>query len=85
MVGLAIVLAIVLTVACAPVLAPYSPTQSSVFFLAPPDAAHWMGTDDLGRDTFSRLLYGGRSSLIVGIGAAVIATVLGVPVGLSAG
>ena len=83
--GLAIVLAIVLIVTCAPVIAPYSPTQSSVFFLAPPDAAHWMGTDDLGRDTFSRLLYGGRSSLIVGIGAAVIATIIGVPVGLSAG
>lgn len=83
--GLVIVLAIVLVVASAPLLAPFDPTQSSVFFLAPPDAEHWMGTDDLGRDTFSRLLYGGRSSLVVGTGAAVIATAAGVPVGLAAG
>lgn len=84
-VGLAIVVFVVLVVALAPWLAPYDPTESSVFFLSPPDSAHWMGTDDLGRDTFSRLLFGGRSSLIVGVGAAVIATVIGVPMGLSAG
>ena len=48
-------------------------TESSVLFLAPPDAQHWLGTDDLGRDTFSRLLHGGRSSLIVGIGARFVA------------
>jgi peptide/nickel transport system permease protein len=83
--GLVIVLAIVVIVIFAPLLAPFDPTQSSVFFLAPPDADHWMGTDDLGRDTFSRLLYGGQSSLIVGTGAAVIATLVGVPIGLAAG
>ncbi|MCW3474749.1 ABC transporter permease [Limobrevibacterium gyesilva] len=83
--GLAIVLAVGLIVTFAPLLAPFDPTQSSVFFLAPPDAERWMGTDDLGRDTFSRLLYGGRSSLIVGMGAAVIATLVGVPIGLAAG
>jgi peptide/nickel transport system permease protein len=85
MTGVAVVLAIVLIVLFAPLLAPFDPTQSSVFFLAPPDFEHWMGTDDLGRDTFSRLLYGGQSSLIVGAGAAVIATAIGVPVGLAAG
>lgn len=84
-VGLVIVLTIVLIVTFAPLIAPFDPTQSSVFFLGPPDSEHWMGTDDLGRDTFSRLLYGGRSSLIVGAGAAVIATTVGVPVGLAAG
>jgi peptide/nickel transport system permease protein len=85
LIGLAIVLAIVLIVTAASVLAPYDPTQSSLFFLAPPSAEHWMGTDDLGRDTFSRLLHGGRSSLIVGIGAAIIAALIGVPTGLAAG
>jgi peptide/nickel transport system permease protein len=84
-IGLAIVLAIVLIVAAAPVLAPFDPTQSSLFFLAPPSAEHWMGTDDLGRDIFSRLLHGGRSSLIVGMGAAIIAALIGVPTGLAAG
>ena len=61
LIGLTIVLAIVLTVAFAPFLAPYDPTQSSLFLLAPPDGQHWMGTDDLGRDTFSRLLAGSIS------------------------
>lgn len=83
--GLLILTFIVLVLALAPWLAPFDPTASSVFFLSPPDGTHWIGTDDLGRDTFSRLLYGGRSSLVVGIGAAVIATALGVPVGLAAG
>ena len=70
--GCVIVLFIVLVVACAPLLAPFDPTQSSVFFLSPPDKTYLLGTDDLGRDTFSRLLYGGRSSLIVGVGASII-------------
>jgi peptide/nickel transport system permease protein len=83
--GLVIVAFVVVIVSLAPWLAPFDPTESSVFFLASPDSAHWIGTDDLGRDTFSRLLYGGRSSLIVGVGAAVIATAVGVPVGLLAG
>jgi peptide/nickel transport system permease protein len=83
--GCAIVLFIVLVVACAPLLAPFDPTQSSVFFLSPPESTHWLGTDDLGRDTFSRLLYGGRSSLVVGVGASVIALIIGLPIGLAAG
>ena len=83
--GCAIVLFIVLVVAGAPLLAPFDPTQSSVFFLSPPNATYWLGTDDLGRDTFSRLLYGGRSSLVVGVGASVIALLIGLPIGLTAG
>lgn len=83
--GLLIVTIVAVLVALAPWIAPFDPTQSSVFFLAPPDSTHWIGTDDLGRDTLSRLLHGGRSSLIVGIGAATIATVVGVPIGLAAG
>ena len=83
--GCVIVLFIVLVVACAPLLAPFDPTQSSVFFLSPPDKTYLLGTDDLGRDTFSRLLYGGRSSLIVGVGASIIALLIGLPTGLTAG
>lgn len=84
-IGLAIIALIVAVVALAPLLAPFDPNQSSVFFLAPPDTAHLLGTDDLGRDTLSRLLHGGRSSLIVGIGAAAIALFVGLPIGLAAG
>ena len=83
--GCAIVLFLLLVVACAPLLAPFDPTQSSVFFLSSPDKTYWLGTDDLGRDTFSRLLYGGRSSFIVGVGASIIALLIGLPIGLTAG
>jgi peptide/nickel transport system permease protein len=83
--GLAIILLVVCIVFFAPLLAPFDPTASSVFFLNPPDTQHWLGTDDLGRDTFSRLLFGGRSSLLVGTGSAIIATLVGVPIGLASG
>ena len=83
--GIGLVAIIVIIVCLAPWIAPFDPTESSVFFLASADAQHWLGTDDLGRDTFSRLVYGGRSSLIVGIGAATIATLIGVPIGLATG
>jgi peptide/nickel transport system permease protein len=84
-VGAAILLVMVVVAVLAPVLAPYDPTASSVMFLAPPGAGNWLGTDELGRDILSRMIYGGQSSLIVGIGAAVIAAVIGIPVGLCAG
>ncbi len=85
LVGWAIVLTVVFAVAGAPLLAPFDPTQSSVFFLSPPDKIYWLGTDDLGRDTFSRLLYGGRSSLVVGVGSSIVALLIGLPIGLAAG
>ena len=53
--------------------------------LQAPSAAHWLGTDSLGRDLFSRLLYGARISLMIGIGAIGIATAVGVAIGLIAG
>lgn len=84
-VGLALILVIALAAVFAPLLTAYDPTQTGVFFLAPPDAAHWFGTDDLGRDVLSRVLHGGRASLVIGIGAAVIACLIGVPIGLAAG
>jgi peptide/nickel transport system permease protein len=85
LVGAAILLVMVVISVLAPLLAPYDPTASSVMFLSAPSPQNWLGTDELGRDILSRMIYGGQSSLIVGIGAAVIAAVIGIPVGLCAG
>ena len=70
----------------APLLAPYDPTQIKLSAkLKPPGAEHWLGTDHFGRDLFSRLLYGGRISLSVGLLVVGFAVVVGVPLGLLAG
>ena len=69
----------------APVIAPYSPTKISGGFNKPPQAGHWLGTDQIGRDVLSRLLYATRVSLLVGALSTVISTVLGVALGLAAG
>ncbi|HKI80093.1 MAG TPA: ABC transporter permease, partial [Pseudodesulfovibrio sp.] len=70
----------------APLIAPYDPNFINVdALLLPPGAAHLMGTDALGRDVFSRVLYGGRVSLWVGFVAVGIATSIGVVLGLIAG
>ena len=84
-VGLLIIVAACLCAGAAPLLATQDPTQIGLVSLDPPSTTHWLGTDELGRDIFSRLLYGARISLGVGIGAAVVATLLGAPVGLCAG
>ena len=79
--ALAIVLALF-----APRLAPYDPiAQNTNVLLAPPSAAHWLGTDELGRDTLSRLIYGARASLGVALSATAIALVFGLVAGLAAG
>jgi peptide/nickel transport system permease protein len=79
---------LLLTLACiaAPLIAPDNPqTQDLASTLSGPTAHHWLGTDSLGRDVLSRLLYGGRRSLLsVAEGLAVV-LVLGVPLGLAAG
>lgn len=78
--------AIVITSLAAPLIAPYEPDQIDVLNrLAGPTPEHWMGTDSLGRDTFSRLLYAGRVSLAAAALAVAIAVILGVPLGLVAG
>jgi peptide/nickel transport system permease protein len=85
LIGIAIVAFAALAALLAPQLSWHDPTASSVFFLSPPGPDNWMGTDELGRDIYTRLLFGGRTSLAVGVGAALIATVIGVPIGLCAG
>jgi peptide/nickel transport system permease protein len=79
-------LLLILACVAAPLIAPYNPqTQDLATTLSGPTAHHWLGTDSLGRDVLSRLLYGGRRSLLsVAEGLAVI-LVLGVPFGLAAG
>ena len=63
-IGLSILLVLIILSVCAPLLAPYSYTKTDPFLQnAKPSAEHWFGTDDLGRDVLSRLLYGGRYSL----------------------
>jgi peptide/nickel transport system permease protein len=70
----------------APHLAPYSPTHLDIaHMLAPPGPQHLLGTDDSGYDVFSRLLYGGRVSLAVGLAAVIVSVLVGVAVGLSTG
>ena len=70
----------------APLVAPYAFDAIDLSSIRqPPSVSHWMGTDDLGRDLFTRVLYGGRVSLAIGLVAALVATVLGACVGLVAG
>ena len=86
MVGLAIVLALVAVAVLANVIAPYPPTVGELSQrLLPPSAAHFFGTDDQGRDIFSRLLHGSRITLYVVALVAVLAAPVGLLVGTASG
>ena len=77
---------LVIVAFAAPWLSPYSPTAQNVNeMLQEPSAAHWMGTDDLGRDILSRLIHGAPATIYASFLAVAIAILLGVPVGLLAG
>ncbi|GFI03218.1 ABC transporter permease [Lachnospiraceae bacterium 64-25] len=69
----------------APIIAPYKPDEIVGTFSGAPCKEFWLGTDQIGRDVFSRLLYAMRISLLVGIMATLISTVVGVVLGLAAG
>jgi peptide/nickel transport system permease protein len=85
-VGLAIIVALILAAIFAPLIAPFPPNaQDLANRLMPPSGAHWMGTDELGRDIFSRVVYGARITLMIVILVAVIAAPLGLIVGAVAG
>ena len=86
-VGLLIIIALLVIAALAGVLAPYSPTFGDLknSRLLAPSAEHWFGTDDLGRDILSRILYGSRWTLYVVILVAIIAAPIGLLVGTVAG
>ncbi|HZS81451.1 MAG TPA: ABC transporter permease [Stellaceae bacterium] len=84
--GGAIIAAVVILIALAPAIAPYPYDEMNILArLQPPSAAHWFGTDEFGRDVLSRVLIGGRLSLIMGFGATALCLALGVPLGLLAG
>lgn len=84
--GLAVVCAILLLALLAPRIAPYDPAAQSLDSgLSPPSAAHWLGQDKLGRDIASRLVYGSRVSLAVGLGTVSISLVLGLCIGSLSG
>ena len=83
--GLGLVLIMSLAAMSAPLLAPYDPNMPHNAVFAPPSSEFWLGTDRLGRDIFSRLLYGGRVSLWVGFVAVGISTLIGVVLGLVSG
>ncbi len=85
-IGGTIVVGLVLIVLLAPTLAPYDPLHPSVLDrFQGPSRAHWFGTDDLGRDILSRIVYGSRVSLRIGVIAVGIAFAAGVSLGLLAG
>ena len=77
---------ILLVAIAAPVLAPYEPLKSDFRHMTkPPEAPHYFGTDQIGRDTLSRVIYGSRASLAVAIGAVLFGTTLGAVWGLASG
>jgi peptide/nickel transport system permease protein len=86
LVGTAFLLVIILSSLLAPQLGGYDPNRTAVLNrLQPPSAEHWMGTDELGRDVFTRILYGGRVSLIVGAASIAVSLIVGVLVGALGG
>lgn len=83
--GTAFVLLVVVVALLAPEVAPTSPTANFPVINAGPSGAHWLGTDDLGRDLFSRLIFGARISLEAASIVVVLALAVSVPIGLAAG
>jgi peptide/nickel transport system permease protein len=84
--GLLIVSLMLMVTLLAPWLAPFDPNEVDVYNrLLPPSATHWLGTDQLGRDTFSRVLMGGQVALKVSLVSIAIAMAIGVALGMLAG
>ena len=86
MFGLGVTIVVVIAAIFAPWIAQYDPVKINLpERLQPPSAAHWMGTDHLGRDTFSRVIYGARISLQVGVVSVFLGSILGLIAGAAAG
>jgi len=85
-IGAVIMAVFVLAALLADLITPYDPlTVTASLSLAPPGAAHWMGADSFGRDVYSRIVYGARISLAVGIGSTLLGSAFGVVIGLASG
>src|SRR5271169_6611875 len=84
--GLIVIVLFIAVAILAPLLAPYDPIATSwTTIRKAPSVAHWMGTDENGRDVLSRVLFGARASLLAGVVSVLIAAGIGVPAGLLAG
>ena len=82
----AVLVGFVLLAIFAPLLAPYPPDATDLLnSLAPPSAEHWLGTNQVGQDTLSRIIYGSRTSLIGPLSIVVLSTIFGILLGLLAG
>src|SRR5215470_8076976 len=85
-IGGVVILALVLTAAFADSLATHDPIRTDPeHTLARPTRSHWLGTDNLGRDIYSRIIYGARVSLLVGLGATMLGMTIGAAIGLISG
>jgi peptide/nickel transport system permease protein len=84
-ISVGVIAAWIIAALLAPVIAPYDPLETSGPFLEAPSAAHWMGTDDLGRDVLSRVIYGAQLSLPLALAIVVFSLLVGGTVGLAAG
>jgi len=85
-IGLAVIAFFVVVALLAPLIAPYDPLATSWSAIRKaPSAAHWFGTDEIGRDVASRVVFGARASLLAGVVSVLISLSIGVPVGLAAG
>ncbi len=85
MTALGFLVALMVVAVFAPEIAPYSPTQNFPAINAGPSAAHWLGTDDIGRDLLTRVMYGARISLEAAFVIVLLAVVVSLPLGLIAG
>jgi peptide/nickel transport system permease protein len=86
MVGLALVMAFIAIAVFAPWISPYDPLATSWSAVRKaPSAQHWFGTDEIGRDVLSRVIWGARASLLAGLVSVSISLAIGVPIGLAAG
>lgn len=85
-IGLVVFSLIMLASIFAPLLTPWDPTRINLRAInQPPSWEHWFGTDKTGRDVFARVLYGGRVSILVGLGSALVSALIGVIIGCYAG
>ena len=83
-IGAAIVIVMAVLAATAGLLAPYDPLETDyAAMLAAPDAKHWLGTDAFGRDVLSRVIYGSRTALMVGLGASLLGASIGSLIGVA--
>jgi len=85
-VGLAVIAFFVVLAVLAPIVSPYDPLATSwTAIRKAPSAAHWFGTDEIGRDVLARVIWGARASLLAGVVSVLISLSIGVPIGLLAG